>query len=604
MPTTTKKLTENTRTATRARIKRGSALARMQMNRFDRETLEQLDQIYSRAIDELQATIRSYAGIDGNLRLDTLNQLLNQSQQRLGELNAARDALLSNSLGTAASVGVSPFVGEFSDGVLSRIADEAVQFTNNFIGADGLQLSDRIWRVNNHATEMVGNAINNAVIQGHSASQAANDFLRRGEAVPADVAAKMNMANADGVAKRLGRDLMASGSPRANAMRLFRTEINRAHGEAYMMTGEDHPEFAGWKFLLSPRHPEADICDMHARANIHGLGPGVYPSRKRCPWPAHPNTLSYTDIVFIDEVTAEDKAGKESRLDWLKKQPPGVQESVLNSRKKRAALQSGILRENEIATPWNVLKKKYQRKGINVDDLQVVPGTSNVIEPGLGRLVPVGAPVSDALQAVGYKKVTANVLDTIDRIHGDGRLPVIPVHRTASRKYYGAYRSIRYTNRAVDIRIAQIGDHKDFTLAHEIGHFIDQQGLPGNGFSSVNSAALAGWRKAVSESAAINQLKKVVAGPLSVEVDGITYSVQKDYARYLLKTEEIWARSYSQYIAAKSENTLLRSQLSTLVDQSNHAIIDYATQWTSADFAPISDAIDKLFIEMGWLNGQ
>ena len=603
MPATNKKLTENTRTATRARIKRASALARQQMNRFDRETLEQLDQIYTRAIDELQTTIRGYAGVDGNLKLDTLNQLLNQSQQRLGQLNTARDALLNSSLGTAASAGVSPFVGEFNDGVLSRIADEAVQFTNNFIGADGLQLSDRIWRVNNHATEMVGNAINNAVVQGHSASQAANDFLRRGEAVPADVAAKMNMANADGVARKLGHNLMASGSPRSNAMRLFRTEINRAHGEAYMMTGEDHPEFAGWKFLLSPRHPEADICDMHARANIHGLGPGVYPSRKRNPWPAHPNTLSYTEIVFIDEVTDEDKAGKENRLDWLKKQPPGVQASVLNSQKKRSALNQGILKENEIGTPWNVLKKKYQRQGINVDDLRVAPGTSNVIAPGRGQLTPNGAPVSNALQAVGYKKVTANVADAIDRIHGDGRLPVIPVHRMTSRKHYGVYRSIRGTNRSVDIRISQMGDHKDLTLAHEIGHFIDQQGLPGHGFSSVSSEAMAGWRKAVSESEAIKQLKKVIAGPLSFEVDGELFKVQKKYARYLMKTEEVWARSYAQYIAAKSENTLLKSQLSVLVDKRQHAFIDYASQWSAEDFAPISDAIDDLFLEMGWLNG-
>lgn len=369
MSTSATSVRDNIRTTTKARIKRASASARKQMNRFDSETLKHLDEIYRRAISDLQEIILSYADTSGNLKLETLQQLLNQAQQRLGQLNIIRDRLLIESINTAASIGAQPFVGEFSDGVLSRIADDAVQFTNNFIGKDGLQLSDRIWRVNNHASEIVGNAINNAVIQGQSASQAASDFLSQGQPVPADVASKINAASASGVAKIVGKDLIASGSPRSNALRLFRTEINRAHGEAYMMTGQNHPDFIGWKFLLSPRHPEPDICDMHAKANIFGLGPGVYPSRKRNPWPAHPNTLSYTEIVFSDEVSAEDKKAKESRLQWLKKQSGGVQESVLNSRKKRAALQRGILRENEINTPWAVLKKRYKRNGKNTDDL-------------------------------------------------------------------------------------------------------------------------------------------------------------------------------------------------------------------------------------------
>ena len=37
----------------------------------------------------------------------------------------------------------------------------------------------------------------------------------------------------------------------AQVERVFRTEINRAHGEAYMAAGEGTPGFAGWRFLLS-----------------------------------------------------------------------------------------------------------------------------------------------------------------------------------------------------------------------------------------------------------------------------------------------------------------------------------------------------------------
>jgi len=105
---------------------------------------------------------------------------------------------------------------------------------------------------------------------------------------------------------------------------------------------------------------------MHASVNRYGLGRGVYPKGKT-PWPAHPNTLSFTEVVFEDEVTDEDTAGKEDRIAWLKKQPATVQWSVLNSRKKRAALVKDLLKENQIGTPWKVLKKRFIKQGIDVE---------------------------------------------------------------------------------------------------------------------------------------------------------------------------------------------------------------------------------------------
>ncbi|AZR60628.1 hypothetical protein ELB75_11835 [Eikenella corrodens] len=44
-----------------------------------------------------------------------------------------------------------------------------------------------------------------------------------------------------------------------------------------------------------------DICDEHAAADLYGLGQGVYPVDE-CPWPAHPNTFSYTEAVYRDEI--------------------------------------------------------------------------------------------------------------------------------------------------------------------------------------------------------------------------------------------------------------------------------------------------------------
>lgn len=106
-------------------------------------------------------------------------------------------------------------------------------------------------------------------------------------------------------------------------------------------------------------------CDMHAHANLYGLGPGIYPFGKS-PWPAHPNTLSYTVIVFDDEVSDADRAGRETPIDWLGRQSAARQAAVLGSRAKQAALQAGILKANEIRTPWRVLKAAYAKRGVDV----------------------------------------------------------------------------------------------------------------------------------------------------------------------------------------------------------------------------------------------
>ncbi len=365
-------LAHNRRTSIKATIKRASASARRDMGRLDRELLDQLQDVYRQARDEIEYTIRGYAGSDGSLRLEVLQDLRRQINSRLNDLELARDRMLLNGIDEASRLGVSPYSGATVSGSLNRIADDAARFVQNFVAEDGLQLSDRIWRINRHERDLVAREIESAIIQGHSASQAAQDFIERGLPVPRDVAEKLGIANADRVARISGAGLMAGkGSPYDNAKRLFRTEINRAHGEAYMAGGEEVDGFIGWRFLLSPRHPAPDICDMHASVNRSGLGPGVYPTRESVPWPAHPNTLSYVEIVFEDEISDEDRDGKENRIDWLKKQTGSMQEGVLAGRKKRAALQRGILRENEIATPWNVLKKRYSRRGIDIDQLVV-----------------------------------------------------------------------------------------------------------------------------------------------------------------------------------------------------------------------------------------
>lgn len=598
-------LAENARTASKATIKRASARARIDMNRLDARVLDDLDALYRRAAFNLRADIQGYAASDGSLRLEVLQSLLDQVNARLSELARVRDQLLDGQLLEAARLGVRPFEGAVTVvGDLNRVANEAVLFVRSFQAADGLQLSDRLWRIDQGARQQLGQLIQTAVIQGHSASRAASDFLARGQGLPPETVRQISQAQASGVAQQVGAALLRDeGNARDKVMRVFRTELNRAHGEAYQAAAFSHPDVIGTRFLLSPRHPEADICDMHASVNRYGLGKGVYP-QGRNPWPAHPNTLSYTEVVFADEVSDTDRAGQEDRLSWLNRQSPPVQAAVLGAAQKRAAFTAGILTETQIATPWKILRRRYQEQGVDIDALHALPIEPLPILPSAripAELGPSAAPVSQALQIQAQKAVSARVLAAIDGVHRDGKLPTIPITGVSSRAgYYGAYVFTR-SGRPVKIALRAGGDHKDLTLAHEIGHFLDHAGVPGAGFASERSPLFDAWRHAVAQTRAVRTLRTLRDGPLTLTLaDGSPYRVNRAYLDYLLGYDELWARSYAQWITQESGDPILTQQLDEIVATDLSSPIGYGRQWERDDFEPIAAAIRAIMRTLKW----
>lgn len=344
-------------TPTAAAIRRATLAAHRDVEALDAAGLKQMMQVYETAAADIGSRIRAHAGADDNLNLPELRSALSQIEGRLRQLADQRNELINVALDRAAGLGVAPFEAELQSAASMRIAEQALRFVRTFIAEDGLQLSDRIWRIDRGARDAVVNAVEQAVIQGHGAAQAAREFLARGAAVPADVANKINAANAAALSKTAQAVMTGTGSPLDNAMRLMRTEINRAHGEAYMMAGGDHPDFAGWRYLLSPAHPAPDICDLLAAQNLHGLGPGVYPNREKCPWPAHPNTLSFLEIVFKDEITDADRAGKETPVEALARLTPEQRLGVLG-KNKADVFDAGKLKQGMIRAPWKWVQRR------------------------------------------------------------------------------------------------------------------------------------------------------------------------------------------------------------------------------------------------------
>jgi len=329
----------------KAKIRQAAEQARLRLYDLDDEILAHLQSLYQGAQLAIAQELAGFADTNGNVRQEYLALLQVQVDTKLAELAKQQRSLLADTLNAAAALGAGVWTVETA-GIgfnPTRLADDAVQFVQGFIAADGLQLSDRIWRLENGAREAVAAALQRNIILGNDAGTAAAGFLARGEPIPAEIAARLGLSRADQLALAAGDALLqAQGNPYAMAKRVFRTELNRAHVMAYVAGLQDNPDVAGVRFMLSPRHPRPDICDLHAQANLHGLGAGVYPL-DRHPWPAHPNTFSYLEAVFWDEVSPQDQAGQQSQLEWLQSQPPEVQLAVLGSEQKFLQFQQGLL---------------------------------------------------------------------------------------------------------------------------------------------------------------------------------------------------------------------------------------------------------------------
>jgi hypothetical protein len=410
------------RLATQAAIKRATLAAQRAVVELDAAALKELKSLYQQAADEIARRIADYSGSDGNVSNQEMQSVLDQVSAQLKLLARLRDDLLNQSLSSAVELGTQPLLEQAALSVASamQINHEALQFVRTFVAEDGLQLSDRIWRLDRQARDTVTNAIEMAVIQGQGAAQAAREFLARGEVAPIDIRDKIDAANASKIGKATTDALLTGdGSPMDNAMRVFRTEINRAHGEAYIKGALAHPEAAGVRFKLSPGHPKPDICDLHAHANLHGLGAGVYPNRESCPWPAHPNTISFVEVVFSDEVTAADRAGKETPMQALGRLTPAQQIGVLG-KNKHQAFKDGRLTQGMIKAPWSSVKKRI---GIETPNRKLpVSPSRKPSKFGLDDYIKSGKGISDGL-LTGVRKADGTIDSSalLEKIHRELR---------------------------------------------------------------------------------------------------------------------------------------------------------------------------------------
>lgn len=249
--------------------------------------------------------------------------------------------------------------------------------------------------------------------------------------------------------------------------------------------------------------------------------------------------------------------------------------------------------------PTKTTRKPRAPKPANVPTINLTAPQG----PPVGIPAPsAGAPVSDSLQ-VGRgtaDKAIGKAIKAIDKVHGDGNLRQIPLQQEDVQGINGAYYSIRNQNRAgipKKITIGPSGDTVELTTAHEIGHFIDDQILNvalGRDSHKLLSPEIEAWYDAINNSNAVKVMQENIRSGKMIFA-GREYAADIKYLTYATTPEELWARSYAQYIAFESGDENMKHQVRKVVGGYYGE-----RQWADDDFVPIREAITGILKAVGW----
>lgn len=149
----------------------------------------------------------------------------------------------------------------------------------------------------------------------------------------------------------------------------------------------------------------------------------------------------------------------------------------------------------------------------------------------------------------------------------------------------------------------------EFGAAHEVAHLYATALYPGFDISTEPglSGVVQEWKNAVYNSRGFSELQKTIAqAKNNLSTDPEERALQRRKIKYYSSDEELWGRAFAQYVATKSGDPTMLSQLQRYFEaetdsdeEINWAVV---SQWKDPkDFESISQAFDKLFQREGCL---
>lgn len=209
-----------------------------------------------------------------------------------------------------------------ADGVYDPQLQILLEIAENYLYGDGLNLSGRIWRIDQETREGINRILLNGIQSGDSAWNIAKQlepFLGAGADCPRwskqrlyGMTASEKTTSAKGL--MTGENCAGQGVS-YNALRLARTEVQKMHGLATDRMMAQQPWIKEEQIHLSASHPETDICDDVVQAGRDGQG--IYPVGE-IELPLHPNCLCYKTSVEIPEAefTSKLRGWMKGEQDW------------------------------------------------------------------------------------------------------------------------------------------------------------------------------------------------------------------------------------------------------------------------------------------------
>lgn len=119
--------------------------------------------------------------------------------------------------------------------------------------------------------------------------------------------------NDEKIAKAI--DVAVQEKTRYFAERIARTEKARAYADGIMYKYASDPDCIAFKWKLSSRHPCDDICDLYARADLWGMGAGIFPKDKVPTLPVHPNCMCRLIPVYSGSKRVTSETPRDRILD-------------------------------------------------------------------------------------------------------------------------------------------------------------------------------------------------------------------------------------------------------------------------------------------------
>ena len=266
-----------------------------------------LRKVYIDAAGQVARDLRNLKPTIGELTRNHLMALEKSLSREAEKIQKATQALTRSGMEQAVGLGARPIDNHLTRAI--READVGLDFLKlqrgfgdiNTAAVEalwarthkGFTVSKRIWNHTQAAKNAMRDLVHTGVATGRDVVKVARDlerYVRQGARTLAEDYPNM-MAR---MGRRIPKDLCYE------ALRLARTEYSNAFMEGVYSRGRVNPSYQGVRFMLSDAHPEQDICDDLASADLYNMGPGVYPAGEE-PVNPHPNCYSEDTEVYTNE---------------------------------------------------------------------------------------------------------------------------------------------------------------------------------------------------------------------------------------------------------------------------------------------------------------